>query len=71
MLNFGNEPVLKPEISACGSSVRSRRRGALGGHTKGAACGARKTVVDPAQPMAPAVPRAPWASSFPVIPVAG
>ena len=32
------------------------------GHNKGVACGARETVANPAQPMAPAVPRAPWAS---------
>ena len=70
MLNFGNEPGLKSEISACGPSVRSQRRGAFWGHNKGAACGARETVADPAQPMAPAVPRAPWASP-PAIPVAG
>ena len=44
-------------------------RGFLG-HNKGVACGARETVTNPAQPMAPAVPRAPWASP-PTIPVAG
>ena len=70
MLNFGNEPGLKSEISACGPSARSRRRGAFFGHNEGVACGARGTVTNPAQPMAPAVPRAPWA--FPLtIPVAG
>ena len=36
MLNFGNEPGLKSEISACGPSVRSRRRGpAFLGTTRG------------------------------------
>ena len=40
------------------------------GHNEGVACGARGTVTNPAQPMAPAVPRAPWASP-PAIPVAG
>ena len=35
MLNFGNEPELKSEISACGPLVRSRRRGALLGLTRG------------------------------------
>ena len=71
MLNFGNEPGLKSEISVCGPSVRSRRieRGVLG-HNEGVACGARGTVTNPAQPMAPAVPRAPWASPS-AIPVAG
>ena len=44
-------------------------RGVLG-HNEGVACGARGTVTNPAQPMAPAVPRAPWAS-HPAIPVAG
>ena len=34
MLNFGNEPGLKSEISACGSSVCSRRRGAFWGFTR-------------------------------------
>ena len=67
MLNLGNEPGLKSEISACGPSVRSRRRGVL---NEGVACGARGTVTNPAQPMAPAVPRAPWAPP-PAIPVAG
>ena len=35
MLNFGNEPGLKSEISACGPSARSRRRGAFLGLTRG------------------------------------
>ena len=35
MLNFENEPGLKSEISACGPSVRSRRRGAFWGITRG------------------------------------
>ena len=35
MLNFGNEPGLKYEISVCGPSVRSRRRGAFLGITRG------------------------------------
>ena len=35
MLSFGNEPGLKSEISACGPSVRSRRRGAFLGITRG------------------------------------
>ena len=35
MLNFGNEPGLKSEISVCGPSVRSRRRGAFWGLTRG------------------------------------
>ena len=35
VLNFGNEPRLKSENSACGPSVRSRRRGAFGGTTRG------------------------------------
>ena len=70
MLNFGNEPGLKSEISACGPSARSRRRGAFFGHNEGDACGARETVTNPAQPMASAVPGAPWAS-LPAIPVAG
>ena len=35
MLNFGNEPGLKSEILACGSSARSRRRGAFLGITRG------------------------------------
>ena len=35
MLNFGNEPGLKSKISACGPSVRSRRRGAFLGLTRG------------------------------------
>ena len=39
-------------------------RGVLG-HNEGVACGARGTVTNPAQPMAPAVPRAPWASPRP------
>ena len=40
------------------------------GLNKGVACGARETVTNPARPMAPAVPRAPWASP-PAILVAG
>ena len=44
-------------------------RGFLG-HNKGVACGARETVTNPAQLMAPAVPRAPWASP-PAISIAG
>ena len=44
-------------------------RGVLG-HDKGVACGARETATNPAQPMVPAVPRAPWASP-PAILVAG
>ena len=59
VLNFGNEPGLKSEISACGPSVRSRRNAGVFGHNKGAACGARETVINPDQPMVPAVPRAP------------
>jgi len=35
VLNFGNEPGLKSEISACGPSVRSRRRGAFLGTITG------------------------------------
>jgi len=35
VLNFGNEPGLKSEISACGPSARSRRRGAFLGITRG------------------------------------
>ena len=35
MLNFGNEPGLKSKISVCGPSVRSRRRGAFSGLTRG------------------------------------
>ena len=35
MLNFGNEPGLKSEISVCGPSVRSRRKGAFSGITRG------------------------------------
>ena len=35
VLNFGNEPGLKSENSACGPSVRSRRRGAFLGITRG------------------------------------
>ena len=58
MLIFGNEPGLKSEISACGPSVRSRRNAGVFGHSKGVACGARETATNPAQPMAPAVPRA-------------
>ena len=34
------------------------------GHKKGVSCGARETATNPTQPMAPAVPRAPWASSL-------
>jgi hypothetical protein len=35
VLNFGNELGLKSEISACGPSARSRRRGAFLGITRG------------------------------------
>ena len=44
-------------------------RGVLG-LNKGVACGARETVTISARPMAPAVPRTPWASP-PAILVAG
>ena len=40
------------------------------GHSEGVPCGARGTAADQARPMAPAAPRAPWASA-PAIPVAG
>ena len=59
VLNLGNEPGLMCEISACGSSVCSRRRGAFFGHNEGVAFGTRGTVTNPAQLMAPAVPRVP------------
>ena len=39
--------------------------GGVFGHNEGVASGARGTVTNPAQPMAPAVPRAPWASPRP------
>ena len=68
--NFGNEPGLKSEISVCGPlGPQPAERGVLG-HNKGVACGARETVTNSARPMAPAVPRAPWASP-PAILVAG
>ena len=44
-------------------------RGAFG-LNQGVPCGARETVANPAQPMAPTVPRAPWASPL-AIPAAG
>ena len=62
VLNFGNEPGLKYEILACGPLVRSRRNMGVFGHNKGVACSTRETVTNPAQPMVPAVPRAPSTS---------
>ena len=70
VINSGNAPGLNSRPSACGPSVRSRRRGAFWGHSEGVPCSARGTAAIPARPMAPAVPRAPWAS-LPAIPVAG
>ena len=55
VLNFGIEPGLKSEISACGPSVCSRWRGAFFGHhdNKGVTCGTRETVTSLAQLVAP------------------
>ena len=71
MLNFGNEPGLKSEISACGPSARSWRRGAFFGITRGLhAAQGGPSITNRAQPMAPTVLRAPWASPV-AIPVTG
>ena len=72
VINFEDEPGLKSKISACGAAPlgpQPAERGVLG-LNKGVPCGARETVANPAQSMASAVPRAPWAS-LPAIPVAG
>ena len=72
VLTFGHELGLKSKISAnrvWPLGPQPAERGVFG-HNEGVACGARGTVTNPAQPMAPAVPRAPWAS-LPAIPVAG
>ena len=65
VLNFGDDPGLESKISACGPlGLQPADRG-VSGHNKGVPCGARETVTNPAQPMAPAVPGAPWASPRP------
>ena len=69
-VDSGNAPGLNSRPSACGRSARGRREAAFGGTAWGSRCGARGTATNPARPVAPAVPRAPWASP-PAIPVAG
>ena len=62
-INLGNEPGLH-EVRNFGVwhlGPQLAERGVFG-HKKGAACSTKETVTNLAEPMAPAVPRAPWAS---------
>ena len=74
VLNLRNEPGLKSEISACGPSVRSRRRGAFWGTRRGfklhAAQGKPRNQPGSAHGPSRFPGPAPWVSP-PAIPVAG
>ena len=65
VVDSGNAPGLNSRPSACGRSARGRREAAFGGTAGGVPCAARGTAANPARPVAPAVPRAPWASPRP------
>ena len=63
VVNSGNAPGLISRPLVCSHSVRGRREAAFGGHNAGVPCGARGAAANSAWPVAPAVLRAPWASS--------
>ena len=62
VLNFGRRAGAEVQNFGRWPIGPHRAGRAFFGHNKGFVCGARETVTNPAQPMAPAVLRDPWAA---------